>query len=91
MIVWRSFNGYFSIANIHHIDLSWSAYADFSFKDLEDKREVDELKPDVIQSGRAAPPQCISLTWSADGQTLYAGYTDNVIRVWQVAVAAAMG
>lgn len=59
--------------------------------DLEDKREVDELKPDVIQSGRAAPPQCISLTWSADGQTLYAGYTDNVIRVWQVAVAAAMG
>ncbi|MCP9265856.1 Guanine nucleotide-binding protein subunit beta-2-like 1 [Dirofilaria immitis] len=36
---------------------------------------------------KSAPPQCISLAWSADGQTLYAGYTDNVIRVWQVSVA----
>ncbi|EJW83995.1 activated protein kinase C, partial [Wuchereria bancrofti] len=36
---------------------------------------------------KSAPPQCISLAWSADGQTLYAGYTDNVIRIWQVSVA----
>uniref|UniRef100_A0A8W8MRM8 Small ribosomal subunit protein RACK1 n=1 Tax=Magallana gigas TaxID=29159 RepID=A0A8W8MRM8_MAGGI len=26
--------------------------------------------------------------WSADGQTLFAGYTDNLIRVWQVSMAA---
>lgn len=55
--------------------------------DLEDKKAVDELKLDVIGGTKAAPPQCISLAWSADGQTLYAGYTDNVIRVWQVSVA----
>lgn len=52
--------------------------------DLEDKREVMELKTDVITTGKAPPPQCISLTWSSDGQTLYAGYTDSLIRVWQV-------
>jgi guanine nucleotide-binding protein subunit beta-2-like 1 protein len=58
-------------------------------QDLEDKRVVDELKPDIISSStKAAPPQCISLAWSPDGQTLYAGYTDNVIRVWQVSVAS---
>uniref|UniRef100_A0A914VM99 Small ribosomal subunit protein RACK1 n=1 Tax=Plectus sambesii TaxID=2011161 RepID=A0A914VM99_9BILA len=58
--------------------------------DLEDKRVVDELKPDIVSSSssKAAPPQCISLAWSSDGQTLYAGYTDNVIRVWQVSVAS---
>ncbi|KAL9984842.1 hypothetical protein ACROYT_G007179 [Oculina patagonica] len=53
--------------------------------DLEAKSIVDELRPDVINMGGKAPPaQCISLAWSADGQTLFAGYTDNLIRVWQV-------
>uniref|UniRef100_A0A914RTC1 Small ribosomal subunit protein RACK1 n=1 Tax=Parascaris equorum TaxID=6256 RepID=A0A914RTC1_PAREQ len=40
-----------------------------------------------VMGGSKCVPQCISLAWSADGQTLYAGYTDNVIRVWQVSVA----
>jgi len=53
--------------------------------DLEDKRIVDELKPEVM-SMHAAPPQCTCLAWSSDGQILYAGYTDNLIRVWQVSV-----
>ncbi len=26
----------------------------------------------------------ISLAWSPDGQTLFAGYTDNKIRAWGV-------
>ncbi|PFX31520.1 receptor of activated protein C kinase 1-like [Stylophora pistillata] len=53
--------------------------------DLEGKSIVDELRPDVISMGGKAPPaNCISLAWSADGQTLFAGYTDNLIRVWQV-------
>lgn len=56
--------------------------------DLEGKIVVDELRPEIIsQNSKAAPPQCISLAWSADGQTLFAGYTDNVIRVWQVSMA----
>jgi guanine nucleotide-binding protein subunit beta-2-like 1 protein len=52
--------------------------------DLESKVCVDELKPDIKQSKKAVPIQCISLAWSADGTTLFAGYTDNVIRVWGV-------
>merc|ERR1719466_643519 len=53
--------------------------------DLESKSVVDDLKPEVVSLGsKAKPPSCISLAWSADGQTLFAGYTDNLIRVWQV-------
>lgn len=53
--------------------------------DLQTKKVVDELKPEFPEQGRKAlTPQVTSLAWSADGQTLFSGYTDNVIRVWQV-------
>jgi len=53
--------------------------------DLESKVCVDELKPDFPQIGRKALPiQCISLAWSSEGTTLFAGYTDGLVRVWQV-------
>jgi len=58
--------------------------------DLEGKNTVDELKQEVIgtMNSKAEPPQCISMAWSADGQTLFAGYTDNLIRVWQVSLSS---
>lgn len=50
--------------------------------DLESKSIVDELAPE----GNAKKiPACISLAWSSDGNTLFSGYTDSVIRVWQTA------
>jgi len=49
--------------------------------DLETKQEVETLQADPIGKQH---PNVISLAWTADGQTLFAGYTDNVIRVWQV-------
>jgi guanine nucleotide-binding protein subunit beta-2-like 1 protein len=53
--------------------------------DLESRVCVDELKPDFPPAGKKAVPiQCISLAWSADGATLFAGYTDNIVRVWTV-------
>lgn len=53
--------------------------------DLEGKSLVDELTLDVISMGGKPPSaDCMSLAWSADGQTLFAGYTDNLIRVWHV-------
>ena len=53
--------------------------------DLEKKTKVDSLKPEFVSSGKKAQePQCISLCWSADGQTLFSGYTDNKIRAWTV-------
>jgi guanine nucleotide-binding protein subunit beta-2-like 1 protein len=53
--------------------------------DLESKVCVDELMPQFLNQGKkTVPVQCISLAWSADGSTLFAGYTDNVIRVWAI-------
>jgi len=57
--------------------------------DLETKNVVDELRTEVVntKAGKrraAPPPNVLSLAWSADGQTLFAGYTDNVIRAWSV-------
>merc|ERR1711981_416565 len=55
--------------------------------DLEQKSLVEELKVQVTgeENGEnSAPPKCTSLCWSADGLTLYAGYTDSVIRIWEL-------
>lgn len=59
--------------------------------DLESKTEVDELKPEFpLHVGKKAQiPAAISLAWSADGQTLFAGYTDNQVRVWEVTSSSA--
>lgn len=46
---------------------------------------MDELRPEFdLKTKNALVPFCVSLQWSADGQTLFSGYTDNKIRVWAV-------
>lgn len=50
--------------------------------DLENKDVVAEISPPASTKG--AIPECLSVAWSADGSTLYSGYTDNTIRVWGV-------
>merc|ERR1712224_289406 len=53
--------------------------------DLETKELVETLEAPVDTSGKTGgKAYCISLCWSTDGANLYAGYTDNVIRVWHV-------
>ena len=55
--------------------------------DLEKKSKVDELTPEFYSSEgtkKARDPECVSLAWSADGSTLFSGYTDNKIRVWGI-------
>jgi len=56
--------------------------------DLETKGIVTELVPTFPERAHltkeALVPYCTSLAWSADGSTLFSGYTDNVIRVWKV-------
>jgi guanine nucleotide-binding protein subunit beta-2-like 1 protein len=58
--------------------------------DLEGKSLVDTLVPDFPDQVSKNPlkrkqlPYCISLNWSADGTTLFSGYTDGKIRVWTV-------
>ncbi len=47
---------------------------------------MDELRPEFKDLGKKAQvPFCVSLAWSADGGTLYSGYTDGRIQVWGVA------
>ncbi|CAG0920261.1 unnamed protein product [Notodromas monacha] len=49
--------------------------------DLEAKKIAHELKLDVISGSKNVPsPECLSLSWASDGQTLFAGYSDNLIR-----------
>lgn len=46
---------------------------------------VDELKPDFVDVGQhSREPECVSLAWSADGQTLFGGFSDDIVRVWSV-------
>jgi guanine nucleotide-binding protein subunit beta-2-like 1 protein len=60
--------------------------------DLQSKSVVEilrlEPKPDQPRSTKLnklhLDPYCTSLAWGADGRTLFAGYTDHHIRVWQV-------
>ena len=46
---------------------------------------MDELKPDFVDIGeKSREPECVSIAWSADGQTLFGGFTDDQVRVWTV-------
>jgi len=49
--------------------------------DLEGKTTVCDLTLPDAKKTRNTP---ISLAWTSDGNTLYAGYTDSLIRVWEV-------
>jgi len=53
--------------------------------DLESKSLVAELNKNTVPdfNAKTSNPSPISLAWSADGTTLFSGYTDNVIRVWE--------
>ncbi|WVZ69245.1 hypothetical protein U9M48_018060 [Paspalum notatum var. saurae] len=51
--------------------------------DLESKHIVQDLKPEV-PAPKNQMLYCTSLSWSADGSTLYAGYTDGTIRIFKI-------
>ncbi|KAK8792009.1 hypothetical protein WA158_005386 [Blastocystis sp. Blastoise] len=51
--------------------------------DLEKKKEIEEIIPAFPEmSKHATVPYAVSLAWTADGNTLLSGYTDNIIRAW---------
>ena len=55
------------------------SFADFSLS----RSIVDELKPEYdVAYGKI--PECVSIAWSADGQTLFGCFTDDLVRVWTV-------
>jgi len=50
--------------------------------DLETKKVLDKISPPSTYN--SALPWVVSLTWSADGNTLYAGSTDGNIYVYEI-------
>jgi guanine nucleotide-binding protein subunit beta-2-like 1 protein len=52
--------------------------------DLESKVVVAEIKLPPPMGKKAIPTHCLCLCWSSDGSTLFAGFTDNKIRVYSV-------
>jgi len=55
--------------------------------DLESKSEVanlNNLNSPAFGGRSGYNPPCLSLAWTADGTTLFAGYADHIIRVWVV-------
>merc|ERR550537_1294734 len=66
-------------------DGSLCAATDASIKiwDLENKSVQDEIPPPV--KNKTGLPWIVSLTWSADGNTLFAGGTDGDIYVYEIA------
>jgi len=54
--------------------------------DLESKSIVADLNKTNVENfnSKTNNPVCTSLCWNADGNTLYAGYTDGVVRIWDV-------
>lgn len=75
---------------IHHLVFSPNRYwlcaataSSIKIWDLLSKTVIDDLRPEFTVT-KGIKPECISLAWSADGSTLYSGYTDSNIRVWEV-------
>jgi len=51
--------------------------------DLESKTVVATLNKNAVDfDTKINNPKVTSLAWSPDGSTLYAGYNDNVVRIW---------
>jgi len=58
--------------------------------DLQSKKELASLvkgqdnEKEFMTDEYDRAPSALSIAWSSDGQTLFSGYTDGIIRVWAV-------
>lgn len=62
--------------------LAAATHSSIKIYDLQERVVLEELRPEIYTSSKEPAP--LSLSWSADGQVLFAGYNDNNIRAWQV-------
>lgn len=69
-------NRYWLCAATEHCIKTWNLESKKCFEDITIEQP--------FRSKKFVPIQCVSLCWSADGTTLFAGYTDNKIRVYAV-------
>merc|ERR1712146_242070 len=52
--------------------------------DLETKSTIAELTAPQAEGDKSKAPECLTVAWSADGSTLFAGFTDGAVRAWTV-------
>jgi len=55
--------------------------------DISEKQQIDLVDFKFEPRGKrnaGRKPDCTTICWSEDGQILYAGYNDGLIRVWEV-------
>merc|ERR1711991_1078838 len=52
--------------------------------DLEAKSTIAELTAPQAEGDKSKAPECLTVAWSADGSTLFAGFTDGAVRAWTV-------
>ena len=53
--------------------------------DMDKKEKLATVAPEFpVRSKKATIPVCNCLAWSIDDANLFTGYTDNVVRVWEV-------
>ncbi|CAK8572402.1 unnamed protein product [Lathyrus sativus] len=58
---------------------------DLESETVVDDLKINDLKPEAESTTTAGTDKvihCTCLNWSADGTTLFSGYTDGVVRVW---------
>ncbi|THG12911.1 hypothetical protein TEA_021389 [Camellia sinensis var. sinensis] len=53
--------------------------------DAKQEAEMNEGGAAVSSGVKNKVIYCTSLSWSADGSTLFSGYTDGIVRVWGIA------
>jgi guanine nucleotide-binding protein subunit beta-2-like 1 protein len=51
--------------------------------DLDNKVVVADLTA-ALDGATSNDPSCLSLAWSADGSTLFSGWSDAKLRVWEM-------
>jgi WD40 repeat protein len=53
--------------------------------DLESKAAVHDMQVDMTPALNTPPVPCLCSAWSPDGQRFFVGYSDGMVRYWDVA------
>lgn len=57
--------------------------------DLVEENMIVEIKPtpiDPLLKDQKKPLNCLSVAWDKEGKYLYSGWSDNIVRVYEVVV-----